>query len=507
MKRRRRTASVAANPILIGAVTTVVILVAVFLAYNANKGLPFVPTFTLEVEVRNAQRLVVGNEVREGGERIGQVAAIDPVRLKGGRLGAQLELQLDRKSSPIPDDTKYVIRSKGTLGLKYIDQVRGQSRRAFEENSVVAAGPDATTPELDDFFSTFDGPTRENIRRNLDTYGAALAGRGVDLNRSLAALPKLLKDLVPVMQTLSAPNNDLRRFVTELADFTRVAAPVAGDLSQGFTTGAAVFEALSRDPGALDQTIAESPPTLDVAIRELPVQRRLFRALAQIADETTGAASELRRSAPPLSSALAVGTDVLPKTTQLSNDLGDTLDSLGRLGRSPLANLTLQGLLTTAATATPTLRYVGPHVTVCNYWNSFWSFLADHLSERVPSGTVQRVEVKLTQPTQANSLSSFGATKPVDGGGLPGGGIGPDPAALHNQPYGRAVDEQGNADCENGQRGYLNRVAEGAPAGLNIAVDARTPGIQGTTYTGKPRVPAGETFSAEPTGRAPKVTP
>lgn len=506
MKRRRSTASVAANPVLIGAVTTVVILVAVFLAYNANKGLPFVPTFTLKVEVRNAQRLVVGNEVREGGERIGQVAAIDPLRLDDDRLGAQLELKIDRRFSPIPDDTRYVIRSKGTLGLKYIDQVRGQSPAAYEENRVVTAGRDQTTPELDDFFSTFDAPTRDNARRNLDTYAAAFAGRGVDLNRTLAALPELLTDLGPVMQTLSAPSSDLRGFVSELADFTRITAPVASDLAEGFTTGANTFEALSRNPGALDETIAESPPTLDVAIRELPVQRQLFRALAQIADETTGAASELRRSAPVVSRALAAGTDVLPETTRLSDDLRASLDSLGRLGRSPLANLTLQGLQTTAATANPTLRYVGPHVTVCNYWNSFWTLIADHLSERVPSGTLQRIEVKEVPPGQRNGLSTFGAARPADGTGAPVN-AGADPAALHYQQYGRAVDEQGRADCENGQRGYLNRVAEGAPAGLNIAVDPRTPGNQGPTSTGKPQVPAGQTFSAEPDGRAPKVTP
>lgn len=496
----------AANPILIGAVTTVVILVAVFLAYNANKGLPFVPTFTLKVEVRNAQRLVVGNEVREGGERIGQVAAIDPLRLDDGRLGAQLELRIDRKFSPIPDDTRYAIRSKGTLGLKYIDQVRGRSPTPYEENSVVAAGPDATTPGLDDFFSTFDTPTRENVRRNLDTYPAAFAGRGVDLNRTLAALPELLTDVAPVMQTLSAPSSDLRGFVRELADFTRITAPVAADLAEGFTTGADVFGALSRDPGALDETIAESPPTLDVAVRELPVQRQLFRALAQIADETTGAASELRRSAPVVSRALAAGTDVLPETTRLSDDLRGSLDSLGSLGRSPLANLTLQGLQTTAATANPTLRYLGPHVTVCNYWNSFWTLLADHFSERVPSGTLQRIEVKQVPPGQTNSPSSFGAARPADGTGAPIGG-GADPAALHFQQYGRAVDEQGRADCEHGQRGYLNRVAEGGPAGLNVAVDARTPGDQGPTSTGRPQVPAGQTFTAEPGGRAPKVTP
>jgi ABC-type transporter Mla subunit MlaD len=487
-------------------VTTVVILVAVFLAYNANQGLPFVPTFALKVEVQNAQRLVVGNEVREGGERVGQVASIDTLRLDDGRLGAQLELQLDRKISPIPDDTRYVIRSKGTLGLKYVDQIRGQSPQAYRENSVVAAGPDATPPELDDFFSTFDAPTRENVRRNLDTYGAALAGRGVDLNRTFAALPELLKDLTPVMQTLSAPSSDLRGFFSELADVTRITAPVAQDLAEGFTTGADVFEALSRNPDALDQTIAESPETLDVAIRELPVQRQLFRALAQIADETTGAAAELRTSAPVISRTLAVGTDVLPETTRLSDDLRGSLDALGDLGRSPLANLTLRGLLTTTQTANPTLKYVGPHVTVCNYWNEFWTLISDHLSERVPSGTLQRIEVKEVPVGQRNGLSSFGAVRPADGSG---GGIAPgaDPAALHAQQYGRAVDEQGRADCEIGQRGYLNRVAEGAPAGLNIAVDARTPGNQGPTFSGKPRVPAGQTFSAEPAGRAPKVTP
>jgi hypothetical protein len=80
-----------------------------------------------------------------------------------------------------------------------------------------------------------------------------------------------------------------------------------------------------------------------------------------------------------------------------------------------------------------------------------------------------------------------------------------DPVSLHSQQDGRAVDEQGNADCESGQRGSPRRAAEGAPAGLDIAVDPRTPGNQGPTFTGKAKVPEGETFSAEPTGLAPQV--
>ena len=33
----------AASPTLVGAITTLIVILAVFLAYNANNGLPFVP--------------------------------------------------------------------------------------------------------------------------------------------------------------------------------------------------------------------------------------------------------------------------------------------------------------------------------------------------------------------------------------------------------------------------------------------------------------------------------
>src|SRR5206468_6622099 len=78
--RRRGSASIAANPVLIGAATTLVVLVAVFLAYNANNGLPFVPSYTLKVNVPSAANLVKGNEVRLGGTRVGVVDSIEPVR-------------------------------------------------------------------------------------------------------------------------------------------------------------------------------------------------------------------------------------------------------------------------------------------------------------------------------------------------------------------------------------------------------------------------------------------
>ena len=47
MSRRRGATAIASNPVLVGVATTLVIVVAVFLAYNANAGLPWVPTYRL----------------------------------------------------------------------------------------------------------------------------------------------------------------------------------------------------------------------------------------------------------------------------------------------------------------------------------------------------------------------------------------------------------------------------------------------------------------------------
>ena len=72
MKRQRATAALAASPTMVGAVTVLIAIVAVFLAYNANKGLPFVPTYRVSVEVPNSARLRESNEIRIGGTRVGR---------------------------------------------------------------------------------------------------------------------------------------------------------------------------------------------------------------------------------------------------------------------------------------------------------------------------------------------------------------------------------------------------------------------------------------------------
>ena len=79
---RGSRAAVVASPVLVGAVTVLIVIVGVYLAYNAHTGLPLVPTYEVKAQIPNGQKLVVGNEVRLGGFLVGSIKEIKPQLVK-----------------------------------------------------------------------------------------------------------------------------------------------------------------------------------------------------------------------------------------------------------------------------------------------------------------------------------------------------------------------------------------------------------------------------------------
>jgi hypothetical protein len=161
-------------------------------------------------------------------------------------------------------------------------------------------------------------------------------------------------------------------------------------------------------------------------------------------------------------------------------------------------------------TCGPAQRSVGFSVSIVavrNYFTYWWTFLSDHLSDEDATGTLQRIQVKSAPREQENSMAAFGATEPANSDHIDPvqKALFGDAVQVHGQEYGRAVTPTGEADCESGQRGYLDRLATGFPERFRIVVEPRTPGVQGTTFTGRARVPEGQTFTAEPGGIAPPV--
>jgi virulence factor Mce-like protein len=524
---RRGAASIVANPVLVGAVTVLVVVVAVFLAYNANNGLPFVPTTQIKVQLTNGSNLVKGNEVREGGYRIGVVSDIRPIALTGRptavgteravdqpTVGAQITLKLDKKAGKIPADSTVEVRSRSALGLKYIQLTRGRSTTRYVADGGTIPISQTTIPvQIDDVFKIFDRPTRIASQENLTGFGNALAERGPDLNQTIQAAPSFFGHLAPVMANLADSRTQLARFFQSLNRFTGAIAPVAGVNARLFTDMATTLAAFSQDPQALKDTIEKSPPTLDVSTRSLHDQMPFLRDTATFGRDLDIATGELRRALPVVNPALRTGIPVLKRSPELNTDLRGALVALRDLARSPTTNLALRGLTATVGTLNPTLRYLGPYVTVCNFWNYYWTFVAEHFSESDPTGNTQRALIQAAGH-QKNNITDSTATAPANGEQVPPGEV---PEYFHYQPYGAAVDSNGNADCEAPQRGYPARLSKYAPPKYFLAEDPHTPGDQGPVFKSfddrdKPpsqrqldtnHIPPGETFTRDPGGTSP----
>ena len=91
MRRSGRDPGLAGNPILIGALTVLVTIVAVTLAYNATNGLPFVPRYALHVQIADASELTHGADVRMGGSLVGVVQSVTPTETEPARIMEQLD--------------------------------------------------------------------------------------------------------------------------------------------------------------------------------------------------------------------------------------------------------------------------------------------------------------------------------------------------------------------------------------------------------------------------------
>ena len=139
MTPRARQQAAFANPVLIGAVTVLVAIVAVFLAYNANNGLPFVPTRQLRIQFANGAALGPGDQVTStGGFRIGVVSDTKAVRCAAtGVPCAEAEIKLDRSFGPVPVNSTAAITPRNLFGTKYVDLERGTSRQTIPDGGVL----------------------------------------------------------------------------------------------------------------------------------------------------------------------------------------------------------------------------------------------------------------------------------------------------------------------------------------------------------------------------------
>ncbi len=387
----RRQGGVLSSPILVGAVTVLAVIVAVFLAYNANSGLPFVPSYTLNVRVADATELTHGAEVHMGGALVGFVDSVQPARGPKGEPIAVLRLKLNRSLGKLPVDSTFTIRLKGSIGQKYLAVDLGRSKRAYADGATVPVANTAATVDLDQVLSMFDPPTRKGVTASTIGFSDALSGRGVSVNDAIGAFVPLLTDLEPVARNLASPHTDLGGFLHGLEAFTSSLAPVAGTNATLFANLDGTFRALaSVSTPYLQQFIAQTPPTFEAVIADTPTIRPFLTDTAALFGELRPGFATLQQSAPVLADAFAAGVRTLPGTTALNRQLVSLSQHLETYGQNPAVQQGLDRLTQTASSLKAPLQFLTPVQASCNYVTLFLRNVASVLSENTSSGTSLR---------------------------------------------------------------------------------------------------------------------
>jgi len=450
MRNRSGISGVASSPVLVGAVTVLVVIVAVFLAYNANNGLPFVSTYDLKARVPNADALVKGNEVRIGGVRVGTVRSVLPVQLENGEVAAELSLRLDKSAEPLPVDSTIMIRPKSALGLKFLQITPGDSSKGFEAGETIPVASAKPEPvDIDEFFSMFDEKTRQGIQRNNAGFGNALAGRGPQLNEAIGALRRLVVSGQPVLRKIVEPSTNFAGFWRSLEALAATVAPVAETQAQMFVALNQTFAAFARvSRPYIQETIEKSPPTLDEVNADLPVLRPFLRNSARFFTALRPGVKALAETSPVIAESLHAGIPVLNASPVLNDQLQPTAEALVDFQEAPGVFNGLELLTDTNRVLRPSLRYITPSQTVCNYWTLTFKFLANANSQGNSNGNWLQF-ISFAPPEGVNSESTFASAPAND----------PDPKRLknhlHYNPYPKtAAPGQGNV-CEAGNEKYV----------------------------------------------------
>jgi len=458
--------SVFGSPVLVGAITVLIVVVAVFLAYNANKGLPFVPTYDVSVHVPSGADLVVGNDVRIGGDRVGAVDSIKPVEDKQGHVSAILGLKLDKTVEPLTTRTTVIVRPRSALGLKYVQITPGRGGKDLQAGDTLPLQQARPHPvEIDEVFNTFNAPTRRGIQNTLTGFGNGLAGRGADLNLAIAELRPLVDNLTPVARNLASPQTQLGRFFRSLERAAEEVSPVAEQQAALFRNLDTTFGALVPVKSEIRQFIREGPVTEDVAIAELPKQRPFLRNSTALFRELRPGAAVLPRVAPVLADALTIGTSTLARTPALNAELTSVFRSLDRFVADPVVPRGINRLKDTVVTLRDPLDFITPAQTTCNYITLWFRNIASHLSEGDTHGTWQRFIIIATP--QGPNNEGGPSSKPADGPSVEN--------HLHANPYPNTAAPGQTKECEAGNEDFV----------VGKTLVGNVPGNQGTVTQGQ----------------------
>lgn len=292
---------------------------------------------TVVAEFADASPLLVGNDVKVHGVKVGEVA--DMVVTPGNT--AKVLLSLEPEAMPVHSDATVTVRPVSLLGERFIDLDRGSPKAPLlEAGDVIGMDRTAQAPDLDQVLNTLDDPTGQSLAALVTVLGDGMAGNGENVDATIRSLASSMRRTGELVDVLGEQNELLTGVVGNLEP---VAGALAADngaaLDRLVGTADRLMGATAANSEALDRTLAELPGTLTEA-------RSTLSRLAGVAEETTpnlralrpvtenlvDISGELRAFADSADPALASATPVLRRAKDLIAAARPVVEQLRKAG-------------------------------------------------------------------------------------------------------------------------------------------------------------------------------
>src|SRR3954449_8973221 len=304
--------------------------------------------YRFQVGFPEATQLGPEADVRIAGVSVGKVRKLvrDP---RSNRTLATIEMQ--RRFAPIPADTRAVLRQKTLLGETYVELSPGTPKgpRLLEGQRLANARVQGTV-EFDEILNTFDAPTRRAFREWQQGMGAALDGRGQDLNDAIGELPVFLDRGTDLLQVLDTDRAALKRLVKNTGVVFGALTQREDQLHNLIVNTGDVFHTTARHQENLARTFSILPTFLDES-------RATFRRTQRFADHARPVIQLLR---PPTRKLAPTVSDI----RALSPDLTRTFGGVKRL--IPVSATGLPALSDTLRGLRPFFSSMGPFLSELN---------------------------------------------------------------------------------------------------------------------------------------------
>ncbi|MBJ7519481.1 MAG: MCE family protein [Solirubrobacteraceae bacterium] len=363
MLRKDRTG---ANPVTVGVVALLVILLACYMAFRKDN--PLTTSFKLQAVFQTSNGVRANMPVRIAGVDVGKVTGVSA---QNGTQASVVEMEIDEDGLPIHKDAELKIRPRIFLEGNYFVELSPGTpgQPSLGTGDTVPLTQTATPVQLDQVLTSLQQSTREDLQGLLQGFGDGLTNEPVAeddesqdpsvrgktaaqaLNDSLRDAPGAARGTAVVNSAIVGDGNDVSATIKALDRLSRSLSGDTAALQDVVVNFNRTVSAFADESGALGETIAELPGTLKTANSTLTALNAAFPPTRAFAREILPGVEETQATIDAARPWLSQATALLsPDELQgLVGILAPTTEDLAKTGNGTLGLLEQQDLLAQCA--------------------------------------------------------------------------------------------------------------------------------------------------------------